>query len=113
MAVFNEDRLRSLVGEEVRRVLREEMRPSPTEAGEYLPVAGAASVAAVTPDTIRVWIGQGRLGRYSAGRELRVKRSELEAFLRAGTTRTKSSPEEEAQRFLARRATRGRMRAVG
>jgi excisionase family DNA binding protein len=112
VSLLDEHRLRELISDEVRRVLREEGRDS-ADRPEYLPVAAAAAIAAVTPDTIRVWIGQGRLGRYSAGRELRVKRSELEAFLRSGPGTLNRSPEEEAQQFLARRATRGRMRSVG
>jgi hypothetical protein len=110
--LFNEKLLREIVAEEVRRVLREEWtefgRPGGTS--EYLPVAEAAARAAVAPATIRVWMAQGRLGRYHAGRELRVLSSELDALMRtppdvlgAGKRRT---PEEEADWYLQRRRNR-------
>jgi excisionase family DNA binding protein len=81
--LFDESALRALVSEEVRRALREELSQAPSH-DEFLPVADAARIAAVHADTIRAWIAMGRLVRYSAGRELRVKRSDLEAFLRTG-----------------------------
>jgi excisionase family DNA binding protein len=111
MSLFDERSLRALVSDEIRRVLCEEKSNAPLSI--YLPVAEAAAVAAVTPDTIRVWIGQGRLNRYAAGRELRVKRSELEDFLRIGPTRSRLSPEREAEEFLSRRTIRKRLRGVG
>jgi hypothetical protein len=55
-------------------------------------------------------MAQGRLGRYHAGRELRVLVSELDALMRTppealgpGRQRT---PEEEADLYLQRRRTR-------
>jgi excisionase family DNA binding protein len=47
-------------------------------------VARAAEVAKVNPATVRKWVEEGRLGRYRAGRELRVKRSELDRLLATG-----------------------------
>ena len=79
MSLFDERALREIVSDELRRVLREQrgVVSGPANDGEYLPVAEAAARAAVAPATIRVWIAQGRLGRYHAGRELRVRGSEL------------------------------------
>lgn len=71
--------LRSIVEETVRDTLRKERPPSEPE--RYLPVAEAARLASVTPATIRTWIDAKYLGRYRAGRELRVKASELDAYL--------------------------------
>ena len=80
-------------------------------ASEYLPVAEAAARAAVAPATIRVWMAQGRLGRYHAGRELRVLSSELDALMRTppealgpGRQRT---PEQEADLYLQSAAIGG------
>src|SRR5258708_33754241 len=84
MSLFDEAALRQIVVEELRRVLREEQSGAgrPANDGEYMPVAEAAARAAVTPATIRVWMAQGRLHRYYAGRELRVLGSELVALMR-------------------------------
>ena len=106
MSLFNEQELRNVIAEEVRKIMREEMARTPGNDA-YLSVAGAATLAAVVPDTIREWIQKGDLGRYHAGRELRVRRSDLEAFLTSGRgDHDESTPEQEAQRFLARRAAR-------
>src|SRR5688572_2471450 len=78
--MFDDRALRALLFEVVRQVLREE-RPK-LEPSEYLSVADAAEWAAVTPQTIRTWMGAGRLGRYRAGRELRVKAKEPEELLK-------------------------------
>jgi len=110
--LFNEKLLREIVAEELRRVLREEWVEQGRRGGasEYLPVADAAARAAVAPATIRVWMAQGRLGRYHAGRELRVLSSELEVLMRKppegfgpGRQRTR---EEEADLYLQRRRKR-------
>ena len=111
MSVFNEKLLREIVAEEVRRVLRDEwVAQGRGGDSEYLPVAAAAARARVAPATIRVWMAQGRLGRYHAGRELRVLSSELDALMRTppegfspGRQRT---PEEEADLYLQRRRKR-------
>ena len=86
--------LRSMIEDVVRKVLREELGASPGANGdEYLSVATAARVAEVAPATIRGWIAEGRLHRYAAGREIRVRRAELEALLAAPAT----SPEAAAR----------------
>ena len=100
--MFDERALRALLADVVRQVLREE-RPPPTPS-EYVSVADAARRAAVTPQTIRTWMSAGRLGRYQAGRELRVKTSELEELLSGGARPKETlSPEEAAARELRRR----------
>ena len=112
MSLFSEKLLREIVAEEVRRVLRGEWAEQGRRGGasEYLPVAEAAARAAVAPATIRVWMAQGRLGRYHAGRELRVLASEMDALMRTppegfgqGTQRTS---EEGADLYLQRRRKR-------
>jgi excisionase family DNA binding protein len=78
--------LETVIRETVRLVLREELRGAldalrPRGASEYLTVAQAAEVAAVAPDTIRRWVAEARLPRHNAGRELRVRRDDLESFM--------------------------------
>jgi hypothetical protein len=84
MNLFDERAFRKIIADELRRVLREEQVTGIRSANdvEYMPVAGAAARAAVAPATIRAWMAQGRLGRYHAGRELRVRGSELAELMR-------------------------------
>jgi excisionase family DNA binding protein len=100
-ALVDADALKALVGELVREVLADR---HPPEGDVYLSVARAAGIVDVAPATIREWIAQGRLGRYHAGRELRVKAAELDALLNAGPTSDGAQgPEERARAELARR----------
>src|SRR6187401_3337107 len=106
MSLINEKVLREILADEVRRVLREELAELARRGGhpEYLPVAEAATRAAVAPATIRVWMAQGRLGRYHAGRELRVLSSELESAMRRPPeglgSKRHLTPEQEADLYL-------------
>jgi hypothetical protein len=64
----------------------------------------------VAPSTIRVWMAQGRLGRYHAGRELGVLAAELYTLMRTPPEQSgggrQPTPEEEAARYLERRRHR-------
>jgi excisionase family DNA binding protein len=80
-----ESTLRELVAELIRqelpRVLREhlaESPPVPALVDRYLSVKEAAALVSVSCDTIRQWIGQGKLRRCCAGRVLRVSLQELQ-----------------------------------
>lgn len=70
------------------------------EASDYLSVAEAASLARVTPGTIRRWVRAGELTRHEAGARVRVRRDELEKFLACEVVPidSKLSPEERARR---------------
>jgi excisionase family DNA binding protein len=49
--------------------------------------------------TVRRWISDGKLTRKNAGRHLRIRRAELEAFLRTPHVRNGNlSPEQLAER---------------
>jgi excisionase family DNA binding protein len=81
---------------------------------EYLSVRRAAEVVEVCEDTVRGWIALGRLGRYKAGRELRVRRDELDRLLedmgRRAPLAAAAEPEptvEETQREQVARLLRG------
>lgn len=95
--VFDEDGLRALIADEVRRVIREELARTPGR-DEYLSVDAAARIAGVRPGTIRDWISDRRLPGFHAGRRLRVRRGDLEAFLASSPTR--EAPDEWAVRVL-------------
>lgn len=83
--------LREVVRDEVRAVLREELQAvmcgtarGASQAAAYLTTEDAAAIARVEPATVREWVRRGDLRRHQAGRELRVRRDELEAFLTTG-----------------------------
>ena len=104
--ILDETALQSLIADVLRRVLREEGRAVASAPERYVSVGEAARRIDVAPATVREWIGQGRLGRYNAGRELRVKVSELDAILTTPLDAPDRSPEEEARLFLERRGAR-------
>ena len=88
--------------DEIRRIVREELakqKPANDEGG-YLSTTEAARIASVTPGTIRRWIREGELNRYEAGAHVRVRRDELEAFLKCDVVPidSKLSLEERARR---------------
>lgn len=81
---MDEHSLRSLIRDEVRAVVREELaklelgRPT---TQEYLSPESAATLTETSVSTIRGWLREGRLRTYHAGRLVRVRRDELEALL--------------------------------
>ena len=102
--ILDEDRLRALIEDSVRKVLREQhATAAPRE--EYVSVAEAARQIDVAPATIREWMRDGRLRRYHAGRELRVHVPELQALMRRPQREAEATPEDAAREFLARRAS--------
>ncbi len=70
----------------VRSIVREELAKM-TKPAEYLSVRSAAELASVTMSTIRRWVREKRLGEYHAGRELRLKRTDLEKLMSVGRRR--------------------------
>jgi excisionase family DNA binding protein len=109
MSILDEKALVHVITDAVRQVVREELSKVP-ERSEYLSVREAAEIADVIPGTIRSWIEAGKLGRYQAGRHVRVKRSELDALLgQPSTTDREISPEEQAFAAFRRRSGRASM----
>jgi excisionase family DNA binding protein len=109
VSIIDERALRNLMAEALRGLVQEELAKLPGR-DEYLSVRGAADVAGVIPGTIRSWVDQGRLGRYQAGRHMRIKRSELESLMRnPQPQRREVSPEERALEVFR---GRGGLRAV-
>lgn len=51
---------------------------------EWLSPSRSAEIAETTPATVRRWVREGVLPGGHAGRSVRIKRSDLEAFLRRG-----------------------------
>ena len=101
--ILDEAGLRALIEEAVRKVIREEIAAGAAQRGEYVSVAEAARQVEVSPATIREWMRDGRLRRYHAGRELRVRTLELQALLTRPERTEEPTPEEAAREFLARR----------
>ena len=109
MSILDEKALVHVITDAVRQVVREELSKVP-ERSEYLSVREAAQIADVIPGTIRSWIEAGKLGRYQAGRHVRVKRSELDTLLgQPSTTDREVSPEEQAFAAFRRRSGRASM----
>ncbi len=82
-----EDSVRAVVREEMKRVLREELRATidALRAGtnaknEFLSVKEAAELTRVSETTVREWMANG-LRHYKQNRVVRLRRSELLAFL--------------------------------
>lgn len=92
------------VNESMRAMLREllvEVRPS--LVGDYITVKEAARISGFHPSTIRKWIRMGRLPRHGTGRQLRVRRDELDRLLAADPGGDERTPEEIADEVLRRR----------
>lgn len=85
--------LQEALGAYIRTVAREEIEKSQvkTHPGEYLSTSEGAELARVTQGTIRRWIREGLLHAHRAGRELRVKRHELEELMKPGKRRQRSN----------------------
>jgi excisionase family DNA binding protein len=109
VSVFDENAFIDLVKEAVRSAVKEELAAAaPPTADEYLPITEAARIAAVAPGTVRAWIDQGKLGRYHAGRVLRIRRRELESLLSSPSeTAREPTPEERAFEMFQQRRRKG------
>ncbi len=105
-----DDALREIIGEELRRVLREELaargelvRPV-ASADDFLSIKAAAQVAQVSPGTVRSWVREHHLREYRAGRVVRLRRGELVEFLASGIKPEREpTAREQAISILARR----------
>jgi excisionase family DNA binding protein len=106
VSILDEDALRALIREAVREAVREELAARPAAPGEYVSVADAARIAAVSPGTVRDWLRAGRLTTYQAGRVKRLRVADLETFLRSPPSSAEISPEEAADTYLRRRRAR-------
>ena len=80
----------------VADVIREELhaafahffkKQGPEAGRQYVSAAKAAAIAAVSQGIIPIWIRQGRLHEYRAGRVLRISIDELRAFMVACRSR--------------------------
>ncbi len=102
-----DDAVRSVLREEVRKIVREEFRAAveelrtlpPATQKEFLSVEEAADLVDVSETTVREWLAKG-LKQYKQGRVLRIRRSELLAFLSASN----NSPEVGAEVDVEKRA---------
>ena len=75
---------------------------TPQSPIRYLTTTEAAATAQVAPKTIRRWADDGRLPAHWAGRLLRIRLDELEAFLARGPTSTATEPAEEIAKNILR-----------
>ena len=86
----------------IAEIVRDEVAKAVAEISrhdEYLSPAAAASVASVAPGTIRRWIRDGKIDSHHAGRNVRVSRKDLLAFMRG---ERKSDPTMTPEQLAAR-----------
>lgn len=91
----------AFVREEVKRASSAGSLPS--EMDDYLSTRAASKLADVKAGTIRRWISEGKLRPYHAGRHVRVRRGDLEAFLKNGRRKDSSKLTAEEIAFGVRR----------
>lgn len=91
--------IRQLVQTEVAAQVAAALVERPAVA-ELLSTAEAARYAKVTPRSIRRWLDQGKLRALHAGRELRIRRADLDQLMRTGRRRKAAAltPEQLAER---------------
>lgn len=92
-----DDQLRAMIADAVRAEVAKQLAAA-REPDEYLSTAEAARLAGVAAGTVRRWIREGRLAEHRAGRVVRVRRADLEAFLRDGRRDRADEPEAAALR---------------
>jgi len=88
--------------EMIREVVREEIAAiAATKPGEYITTSEAADEWSLHPGSIRRWIRQGRLPACRTGRQIRIKRADLEALVN-GQGRVDDAVDALADRAAAR-----------
>jgi excisionase family DNA binding protein len=98
------DAAKLAIRDELPSLLREHLKPLVERAapgpdrGEALSTVIAARYANVSPATVRAWVASGQLRAQRAGRVLKVRRADLDAFL------ARSAPREEGVIDLSERA---------
>lgn len=104
-----ESALRRIVREEMRAVVTEEMKKAPPSSSteERLTIKEAAMIAKVSEKTVRNWLSADHLTTYHAGRQLRVDRAQLDAFMAAGPKRSTEDDTPERLAILAFRRQAG------
>ena len=88
-----------LVRIEVDARVRAALAERPAVA-ELLSTAEAAQYARVTPRSIRRWLDQGKLRALHAGRELRIRRADVDELMHTG--RRQKAPELTPEQLAAR-----------
>lgn len=79
-------RVRIAVREEMRVAMREVMEEiKPVQPSDFLTAEEAAAIARTHPETMRLWLREGRMPRHKKGRGWLVRRSDLEEYLKAST----------------------------
>ena len=68
--------------------------PGPSNFEPWITVADGADYAAVSEDTLREWISRGWLPNARVGRVQRVRRSDIDALFRSGSSATPANDQE-------------------
>lgn len=107
-----EGALHEAVGRAVSSAIAQQSAPLPQspvgDEAAYLSTRVAATLAGVHPATVRDWMRRGLLHEHRAGRELRVRRDELCAFLARGASApTRVDVDLRAEQILEKHRRRG------
>lgn len=105
--------LRVLIEDVVRRVLREELASANKrddlvgdhEGSAYVTIREASRLVAVSENTLRSWLRRG-LQEHRVGRVVRIRRADLDSFLRTRGADAAPDPEDHAAEILSRRERR-------
>jgi len=79
-----EDAIKTVVGEVVRQVLREEFRalqPLPPPEQNLLRLRDASRLVGISVSKLKEWLRSGALTRYGEGRIVRISKTQLLAHL--------------------------------
>lgn len=98
---MSEMKIRAAVEALVSALIDATRAPQVDPPAEYLTTAAAATVASVTPETVRRWVRDQKLRGYRSGRFVRVKRTELEQLLKGDRAAISSMTPEERGALLA------------
>lgn len=102
MVFMDEAAFRRMIREESKEALKEligdrrvpSSAPDPSGLADFADLTTAGSECGVSANTIRDWVRKGFLPSYGKGKHLRVKRTELAAFL---TRRDQRGDDSDAQ----------------
>jgi excisionase family DNA binding protein len=80
--------------------------PKRSEPEEYLSIPEAAQYMRSSPNSVAMWLTQGRLIRTKVGRRTLITRSEIEEFMQRSTALAEIEEAKQHRRELAERRRR-------
>jgi excisionase family DNA binding protein len=78
----------------------------PKYVEEYFSIPEAAELLRSSPNSVAMWLSQGRLLRVKAGRRTLIARSEIEEFMQRSTALAETEEAKQRRRELAEKRRR-------